>query len=144
MYGFALCLLFIAKFLSWQVAAPQDVVIFTLFSVPMAMDIPMTYACVIIAGGIAIIMLGWITLYKNVKKKVLATGGIYAYSRHPQYVGFIMVIGGWIIGWPTIPTVILGSILIYKYVKVCRNEESEMQAASPEYADYMKRTPFMV
>lgn len=144
MYGFALCLLFIAKLFSWQVVRPESLVGFSVFGVPMIMNLPMTYACAIIVAGMAIIMIGWITLYRSVKKKVLATGGIYAYSRHPQYVGFIMVIGGWIIGWPTIPTVILGSILIYKYVKVCRNEESEMQAASPEYADYMKRTPFMV
>lgn len=144
MYGFALCLLFIAKLFGWQVARPESLVGFSVFGVSMIMNLPMAYACFIIVVGMAIIMIGWITLYRNAKRKVLATGGIYAYSRHPQYVGFIMVIGGWIIGWPTIPTVILGSILIYKYVKVCRNEESEMQAASPEYARYMKMTPFMV
>jgi protein-S-isoprenylcysteine O-methyltransferase Ste14 len=144
MYGFALCLLFIAKLFNWQVSRPENLVGFRMLGVSMAMDFPMTYACFIIVVGMVIIMIGWITLYRNVKKKVLATGGIYAYSRHPQYLGFIMVILGWIIGWPTIPTVVLGSILIYKYVKVCRNEESEMQAASPEYVKYMLMTPFMV
>lgn len=54
-----------------------------------------------------------------------------------------MVIVGWVIGWPTILTVIFGPILVFMYVRVCRKEEKELEE-DLDYADYRKRTPFMV
>ena len=144
MYGIALCLMFLARLLNWHVRRPERVVRLSVLGVPMGMTLPMAYASVIIVAGMLLVLLGWITLYRSVRRKSFATGGIYAYSRHPQYLGFILIIVGWIVGWTTIPTVILGSIVVYKYWRLCRKEELEMRETVPEYAGYMKATPFMM
>ena len=43
--------------------------------------------------------------------------GIYKYSRHPQYFGFLLVIVGWVIVWPSLLTIALSPILIFSYIK---------------------------
>ena len=68
---------------------------------------------------------------------------IYSLIRHPQYFGFILIITGWLVGWPTILTVIFAIILIYKYVKVCRVEEEEL-AHIKKYEDYKEKVPFFI
>ena len=78
------------------------------------------------------------------KGNSLVTSGIYAYSRHPQYLGFIMILYGWLMGWPTIITVVFSSILIFMYVRVCILEEREVLKLIPEYQEYKKRVPFFI
>jgi len=94
--------------------------------------------------GMTLIILGWVTLYRNTKKEGLVTSGIYNYSRHPQYLGFILIILGWFFGWPTPLTLIFAPILIYKYVTVCRKEEIEVKKEHPEYDNYRSKVPFMI
>ena len=98
------------------------------------------------AFGTVLIIVGWITLYRGSKRKErnFVAGGIYKYSRHPQYLGFILVVFGWFIDWPTLITLIFAPILIYKYVQVCRVEEKEILAEHPEYSEYMKKVPFFI
>ena len=55
----------------------------------------------IFAGGI-LIANGWNAIHA--KKKGLVTDGPYAYVRHPQYVGFVSIIVGFLIQWPTLIT----------------------------------------
>ncbi len=95
------------------------------------------------AAGTIIIAYAWITLYKNGKNGVLVTSGIYSVSRHPQYLGFLLIIIGWMIGWPTIMTLIFGSILIIMYLRVCRTEEEELMNVL-DYAAYKDVTAFMI
>ena len=94
--------------------------------------------------GAILIGYAWITLYRNVKKNQFVTTGVYSISRHPQYLGFLLVIIGWFIGWPTILTLIFSPILIYKYIKVSLTEEDEMKKIDPNYSEYAKKTPFMI
>ena len=61
----------------------------------------------------------------------------------PQYFGFILVISGWLIGWPTILTLVFAPILIYKYVGVCKIEEKEMSDVT-DYKEYSARVPFFI
>ena len=44
-----------------------------------------------IAGGFFLISAAWRRLYVAQQHRELATEGAYAYIRHPQYVGFILV-----------------------------------------------------
>lgn len=60
-----------------------------------------------IGGGFFLISSAWSVLYRAQKRHALATTGPYAYVRHPQYVGFIMVMFGFLLQWPTILTLLM-------------------------------------
>lgn len=162
MYGIPLTVLFASKYFFANNAGlpflPANVVEFNLFGVAFGMDLAMAYAAALMVLGAALITAGWITLYMNVRSQndaknsgklgenehMFVSTGIYSFSRHPQYFGFILIILGWLIGWPTILTLVLSPILIYKYVKVCRTEEKEICEKAPEYGKYMENVPFFV
>jgi len=78
------------------------------------------------------------------KKEDFVMSGVYSFSRHPQYFGFILIIAGWFIGWPTILTVIMAPILIYKYIALSKKEEKELLKKIPEYQEYKAKTPFFI
>lgn len=144
MYGLPLTLLFASKSIySTNIEIARVVYEFKFLGVNIAMDMAMLYASILMIIGTLLILVGWITLYKNIKKQELVISGIYAYSRHPQYLGFIMIILGWLIGWPTILTIIFAIILVYKYVKVCKVEEKEL-AHIESYKKYKKKVPFFI
>jgi protein-S-isoprenylcysteine O-methyltransferase Ste14 len=97
-------------------------------------------------GGIAagFIMLGaaWNVLYKAQHEHQLATIGLYAYVRHPQYAGFILIMLGFLLQWPTLPTLAMFPVLVVMYVRLARREEREALAEFGEaYARYAANTP---
>ena len=144
MYGIPLTILFFSKTINSPSIELANVVYeFEFLGVDIAMDMAMLYASILIVIGTIFILVGWITLYKKIKKEELVTTGIYSYSRHPQYFGFILIIIGWLVGWPTILTVIFASVLIYKYVKVCIVEEKEL-AHIKKYQEYKNKVPFLI
>ena len=144
MYGIPLTILFASKYLyKAGINIPPNVVEFQLFGVGFGMDMAMAYAAVLMTIGTILIITGWGTLYKNVKSSGLVTNGIYRYSRHPQYLGFLLVIVGWFIGWPTLISLIFVPILVYKYVRVCITEEKEI-GQDHVYAKYKEKVPFFV
>jgi protein-S-isoprenylcysteine O-methyltransferase Ste14 len=72
----------------------------------------------------------------------LATGGVYAYARHPQYTGLFLFIVGFLVQWPTLLTVLMAPLLAYAYVQLARSEERAMLARFGEaYRLYAARTP---
>jgi protein-S-isoprenylcysteine O-methyltransferase Ste14 len=145
MYGIPLTILLSSKyFFSADVNLPNNVVEFNFLGVGFGMDLAMTYGAVLIFIGALLVMAGWITLYINIKKQSLVTNGIYSYSRHPQYFGFILIIIGWFIGWPTILSLGFAPLLIYKYVRVCKTEEKEILDGTSEYQSYKAKTPFFI
>ena len=144
MYGFPFSILFAQKwFYQASISHPASVLGFNLFGTHFKMDFPMAYAAMLLIIGALLIILGWITLYFGMKRGEIVTNGVYAFSRHPQYLGFIIIIMGWFIGWPTILTVIMSPILIYKYVSVARREEKEVQNLT-HYQIYKKTVPFLI
>lgn len=144
MYGLPLTILFASKyFYSPEIALPQNVATFNLPGFSFSMDWAMAYGAVLIIIGMGLILAGWINLYKAAKKEKLVTTGIYRYSRHPQYLGFILIILGWLFGWPTILTVIFAPILVYKYIRVCQTEEKEMEKFG-DYKRYREKVPFFI
>lgn len=93
----------------------------------------------IFAGGI-LIANGWSAIHNA--KNGLVTTGPYGYVRHPQYVGFIAVILGFLIQWPTLVTLAMAPILIIRYLQLANKEERAMLKQYPqEYRTYMQKVP---
>lgn len=146
MYGIPLTVLFASKYLFKPgVEMPENVFEFEFLGVGLGMDHAMAYGAVLMIAGMIIIMWGWRSLYKQTRKPGFAQDGLYKFSRHPQYVGFILVILGWFFGWPTILTIIFSPILIYKYIKAALAEEKDMEKLFGQgYKKYKKRVPLFV
>jgi protein-S-isoprenylcysteine O-methyltransferase Ste14 len=97
---------------------------------------------VFIAGGFWIISAAWPVLYRAQRDGRLATTGPYAAVRHPQYVGFVAVMFGFLLQWPTILTVAMFPVLVFMYWRLSMTEEKEAMAAFGEaYAAYKRTTP---
>jgi protein-S-isoprenylcysteine O-methyltransferase Ste14 len=97
---------------------------------------------VVIFGGFVLIAAAWDVLYKAQRTGALATTGPYAHVRHPQYVGFILILLGFLLQWPTLLTLIMFPILVAMYARLARQEEREVAAQFGEaYARYAAITP---
>ena len=95
-----------------------------------------------IGGGFVLIANAWRVLYEAQRQVELATTGPYAYVRHPQYAGFILVMFGFLLQWPTLLTLVMFPVLVWMYVRLARSEEREVEAEFGEtYRDYARRVP---
>lgn len=100
---------------------------------------------ILIVAGLIMLSSAWRVLYKAQKKHVLATTGIYARLRHPQYMSFITIMFGFLLQWPTLLTLIMFPVLILMYVRLARSEESEAQKEFGEaWKTYAKITPAFI
>ena len=87
----------------------------------------------------------WKVLYKAQREHALATEGPYARTRHPQYMGFILIILGFLLQWPTLITLIMFPILVWMYVRLARSEERDAKQEFGEIWDiYAKQTPAFI
>jgi protein-S-isoprenylcysteine O-methyltransferase Ste14 len=144
MYGIPLTVLFASNYVSGSATTvPNTIIEFKFLGVNIGMTLAMVYGTVLMTLGMALIIIGWRTLYKNLKDDEIVTKGIYSYSRHPQYLGFILIVIGWLVGWPTILTVIFAPILIYMYIRVSKIEERELSDIE-EYEKYKEEVPFYI
>lgn len=146
MYGIPLTILFASKYLFVPGATlPENMVEFDFIGVGLGMDHAMVYGSIFMILGMGLIISGWWSLYKQAKQDGFACAGLYTYSRHPQYLGFILLILGWFMGWPTILTVIFSPILIIKYWRAARAEEKDMLARYGKgYSEYADKTSFLI
>jgi protein-S-isoprenylcysteine O-methyltransferase Ste14 len=100
---------------------------------------------VFIFGGFVLISVGWKALYDAQRDHSLATSGIYSYLRHPQYIGFILVMFGFLLQWPTLLTLAMFPMLVYMYVHLAHVEEREALAEfGAEYERYMHEVPSFI
>jgi protein-S-isoprenylcysteine O-methyltransferase Ste14 len=90
---------------------------------------------ILIVPGFLIISAAWWVLFEAQKNNRLAITGPYAYVRHPQYVGFILVMFGFLLQWPTLLTLLMFPVLTYMYVRLARSEEKDVIA---QYGDLYK------
>ena len=96
----------------------------------------------LIVGGFILIGSAWKVLYQAQRTHQVASDGPYAYLRHPQYAGFILIMLGFIFQWPTLITLIMFPLLVFMYVRLAQREERESLAEFGEiYATYAARTP---
>jgi protein-S-isoprenylcysteine O-methyltransferase Ste14 len=93
-----------------------------------------------IGGGFVLISAGWKALYDAQRRKALATTGVYSYVRHPQYAGFILVMFGFLLQWPTLLTLAMFPVLVFMYVRLARTEERETRRVFGETYDRYSAT----
>ena len=99
----------------------------------------------IIIGGVILLGPAWRVLYQARQRGAVATSGPYAYVRHPQYVAFVVIMIGFLVQWPTLPTLILFPLLNLRYVRLARQEEQEAREQfGAAYASYVAHTPAFV
>jgi methanethiol S-methyltransferase len=99
----------------------------------------------LIAGGFWVIASAWRVLYSAQRSESLATSGPYARVRHPQYVGFVIVLFGLLLQWPTLLTLIMFPFLVWMYSRLARIEEREVRAQMGDIYDrYAEVTPAFV
>lgn len=95
-----------------------------------------------IGGGFCLIGAAWRVLYHAQSRGTLATTGPYGHIRHPQYLGFILIMFGFLLQWPTLLTLLMFPVLVVMYVRLARHEESEVRAEFGDaYDRYAARTP---
>ncbi|MEX3916404.1 isoprenylcysteine carboxylmethyltransferase family protein [Paraburkholderia sp. BR10872] len=97
---------------------------------------------VFIGGGFWLISAGWQVLYRAQRSHTMARTGVYASIRHPQYVGFVLIMFGFLLQWPTLLTLGMFPVLVYMYTRLARSEERESLAEFGEtYRQYMNEVP---
>lgn len=98
-----------------------------------------------IGGGFILISAAWKTLYAAQKTQSLATTGSYSYVRHPQYVGFVLVMFGFLLQWPTILTLAMFPVLVWMYSSLARQEERDaLSTFGDAYAAYAVQVPAFI
>ncbi|MEO8370762.1 MAG: isoprenylcysteine carboxylmethyltransferase family protein [Candidatus Solibacter sp.] len=116
------------------------VAVFGWFSQPTAMSM---------AIGVPVSLLGlalraWAAgcLAKN---RQLATGGPYAYTRNPLYIGTLLVAAGLAVAANSIGLAVLfAAVFLLVYLPVIQNEEQHLRKIFPEYAAYAERVPALL
>jgi len=97
---------------------------------------------ILIVVGFVIIANAWKVLYHAQRSHRLAIAGPYARVRHPQYIGFVVIMFGFLLQWPTLLTVVMFPVLVVTYMVLARSEERDALAEfGDEYRAYMERTP---
>ena len=97
---------------------------------------------ILIVCGFIVLSAAWKVLYGAQRDHKLASTGPYAHVRHPQYDGFILIMLGFLLQWPTLITVIMFPILVTMYVRLARREEKEVaEEFGDQFRRYADRTP---
>lgn len=100
---------------------------------------------VLIILGFYLLASAWSVLHRAQQSGTLAVSGWYARCRHPQYVAFIIIMFGFLLQWPTLPTLIMFPILVFVYVRLARTEERRaLTEFGGIYQAYMAITPAFV
>jgi methanethiol S-methyltransferase len=96
----------------------------------------------LIFGGFILLAAAWKVLHAAQRYHGLATTGPYARIRHPQYAGFVLIMTGFLLQWPTLVTLAMFPILVFMYVRLALREEKEALAQfGGEYERYAAQTP---
>ena len=100
---------------------------------------------ILIFGGFIMLFSAWQVLYQAQRHHRLATTGLYARMRHPQYVAFIVIMTGFLLQWPTLITLMMFPVLIFVYVRLAKSEERDALAEfGPEYEQYRRQVPAFI
>lgn len=92
--------------------------------------------------GFYLLSAAWNVLYHAQRNATLATTGPYARVRHPQYVGFVLILLGFLLQWPTLLTLLMFPLLVIMYSRLALTEEAQMRRQfGSQYDAYAARTP---
>lgn len=144
MYGFPLTIYLMVRFFGLDAGNLNSSLWSTLLGVgELGMMISMVIGYGLLFVGIGLFAKGWRELYRAQKEKRLATDGLYAFVRHPQYTGlFVGLFGEGIVHWPTIFSVALFPVIVLAYWLLARREERRVLAEfGDEYRAYQRHVP---
>lgn len=97
---------------------------------------------VLIFAGFYLIYRAWLVLHAAQQNGQLATTGPYSLVRHPQYDGFILVMLGFLLMWPTLLTLAMFPVLVVVYIRLARQEEKLVrQDFGHAYDNYAREVP---
>jgi protein-S-isoprenylcysteine O-methyltransferase Ste14 len=97
---------------------------------------------ILVLGGLILLAASWKVLYRAQRNYEIACSGPYSKIRHPQYAAFIVIMVGFLVQWPTLPTLLMFPLLVWLYIRLARREEKEALAMFGEqYTQYAKNRP---
>ncbi len=97
---------------------------------------------VLVGGGFWLLAAAWPVLYQAQRERRLATTGPYSRVRHPQYIGFILIMAGFLVQWPTLVTLVMFPILVVMYLRLAQREEADARAEfGAAYEEYAREIP---
>ena len=100
---------------------------------------------ILIVAGFWVLASAWKLLYEAQRAHRLATTGAYARIRHPQYLGFVLIMTAFLLQWPTLVTLAMYPILVFMYARLARREEADMlDQFGDDYRRYMTAVPAFV
>jgi protein-S-isoprenylcysteine O-methyltransferase Ste14 len=100
---------------------------------------------VLIIAGFWLLASAWKVLYAAQREHRLAATGAYARVRHPQYIGFVLIMFGFLLQWPTLVTLAMFPVLVFMYARLASREESDMLAQfGGEYRRYKDAVPAFI
>ncbi len=147
MYGFPLTIYLLARFFGLDRRGLNANLWSSLLGIgDTGMMISMLAGYAVAFTGIGIFIQGWRELYRARREGRMATTGLYALVRHPQYTGlFLGLFGEGIVHWPTIFSVALFPLIVAAYTLLARSEERQVLARfGDEFRAYRDRVPMFV
>lgn len=153
MYGFPLTIYLFSGWLTSKfpgvdfMAHENGHLLHTIFGLSGNAHFDVLHIASIIFIGLGFLLLSsaWRVLYEAQKAGKLAVTGLYARVRHPQYIGFVAIMFGFLLQWPTIVTVIMFPILVTMYLRLAKKEETDSQARfGKAWDDYAARVPAFI
>ncbi len=102
---------------------------------------------ILIVFGLIVMVLGMVNFGKFTRTmgtdtKKLITGGLYKFTRNPQYVGYGIAIIGFNIAWYTILSVIaVITYFIMIYITIIIEEKNLLRIYGKEFEEFCTKTP---
>lgn len=151
MFGIPLTIYFLSSFLGWPVSPgpSEGHLLATLLALAGVWSLE-TGVMVVMAVSVLVLFLATYLIAEGWREVYGANGGLvttklYGIVRHPQYLGILLASLGFLIQWPTIPTLIMSPVLIIAYYKLARREERELEARfGDDYRSYKLKVPMMM
>ncbi|MFQ6124893.1 MAG: methyltransferase family protein [Candidatus Heimdallarchaeota archaeon] len=100
----------------------------------------MVLSSLVIMIGFGLMARGWRLIHQT--KGKLVTTGVYAYVRHPQYLGLLLITSGFLVQWPTLITLAMWPFLALMYYRLAQQEEHALDSVfESKYREYKQNTP---
>jgi protein-S-isoprenylcysteine O-methyltransferase Ste14 len=109
---------------------------------PLAVGVPLLKwgGSAVVVAGLALMGRGWWHVYRA--RGALVTNGLYRWVRHPQYVGFVLVMLGFLIQWPTVITLLMFPVLLAAYVRLAASEDAFLMSTfNDAFCSYKESVP---